>query len=69
MVGNTFTMADVFFFPFLANTVRQGACLDKKYPALNKYYQTVNQRPSVQATQPPHWKDGPGPGLLADLCD
>lgn len=69
LVGEQFTMADVFFYPFLALIVRMGACLENKYPALNKYYQTVSERPSIKATPPPHWKDSPSPGILSDLCD
>ena len=69
LVGNKFTMADVFVYPFIANIARQGACFEKKYPALHKYHKTISERASVKTTAPPHWKDSPSPGLLNDLCD
>lgn len=69
LAGDKFTMADVFFYPFLATLVRQGASLEKKYPALNKYYDTCGKIPSIIASKPPHWKDSPSPNLLVGLCD
>lgn len=68
LAGDKFTMADVCFYPFLATLVRQGASLEK-YPALNKYYNTCSERPSIKGSLPPHWKDSPSPGLLVGLCD
>ncbi|XP_067666032.1 glutathione S-transferase A-like [Haliotis asinina] len=59
VVGNKFTMADVFFFPYIAFGVRVGLDL-AKYPAISAYYNKVKDRPSVKATWPPHWADGPG---------
>ncbi|XP_060577398.1 glutathione S-transferase A-like [Ruditapes philippinarum] len=66
LCGSKFTMADVFFYPYLALFVRSGAKLADQ-PELKRYYETVSKRPSVQATWPPHWKEGPGPGTLSDL--
>ncbi|XP_046546349.1 glutathione S-transferase A-like [Haliotis rubra] len=59
VVGSNFTMADVYFFPFVAFGVRLGLDLSK-YPATAAYYDKVKDRPSVKATWPPHWADGPG---------
>lgn len=61
-----FTMADVFFYPFLAIIVRLGVKLEKN-TNLQKYYDRITQRASVQATWPPHWKEGPGPAILDDV--
>ncbi|XP_046376848.2 glutathione S-transferase A-like [Haliotis rufescens] len=59
VVGSNFTMADVFFFPYVAFGVRLGLDISK-YPAISAYYDKVKDRPSVKATWPPHWADGPG---------
>ncbi|XP_067666036.1 glutathione S-transferase A-like [Haliotis asinina] len=59
VVGSNFTMADVFFFPYVAFGVRLGLNL-AKYPAISAYYDKVKDRPSVKTTWPPHWADGPG---------
>ncbi|XP_048247836.1 glutathione S-transferase A-like [Haliotis rufescens] len=59
VVGSNFTMADVFFFPYVAFGVRLGLDVSK-YPAIGAYYDKVKDRPSVKATWPPHWADGPG---------
>ncbi|XP_045165868.1 glutathione S-transferase A-like [Mercenaria mercenaria] len=66
LCGNDFTMADVFFYPYLALLVRTGASLSG-HPALKKFYDRVSKRPSVQATWPPHWKESEGPGYFSDL--
>eukprot|EP00271_Cylindrocystis_brebissonii_P003802 TRINITY_DN15047_c0_g1_i1.p1 TRINITY_DN15047_c0_g1~~TRINITY_DN15047_c0_g1_i1.p1 ORF type:complete len:223 (+),score=43.89 TRINITY_DN15047_c0_g1_i1:136-804(+) len=68
LVGDTFTMADVFFYPFLATGVRYGADLEKAgYPALASYAATMAARETVARTAPPHWKEGPGVPMLNDL--
>ncbi|ESO86095.1 hypothetical protein LOTGIDRAFT_195517 [Lottia gigantea] len=54
VAGKTFSMADAFFFPFIAFSVRLGLNLDK-YPAIKEYYNRVSKRDSVQKTWPPHW--------------
>ncbi|PVD31900.1 hypothetical protein C0Q70_07326 [Pomacea canaliculata] len=63
IVGSQFTMADVFLFPLLAFGVRGNLNLSS-FPAINAYYQRLEQRPSIQETWPPHWKEGPG----TDFC-
>ncbi|XP_067666035.1 glutathione S-transferase A-like [Haliotis asinina] len=57
LVGNTFTMADVFLFPCVAFFVRYGLDIGK-YPAMEAYYNKVKDRPSVKTTWPPHWANG-----------
>ncbi|KAL4225930.1 hypothetical protein ACF0H5_013918 [Mactra antiquata] len=66
LCGDKFTMADVFFFPFLAFLVRMGLQLTSR-PDLKKYYTSLCQRPSVQATWPPHYKESEGKDWLAEL--
>ncbi|XP_060577393.1 glutathione S-transferase A-like [Ruditapes philippinarum] len=66
LCGKEFTMADVFVYPVLAFLIRSGAKLPNQ-PALMQYYKRVTQRPSVQATWPPHWKEGEGKPILSDL--
>ncbi|XP_045165511.2 glutathione S-transferase A-like [Mercenaria mercenaria] len=66
LCGSKFTMADVFFYPILAFLVRCGTKLTNQ-PALKKYYDRVSERPSVQATWPPHWKESEGQGQLKEL--
>ncbi|KAL5014838.1 hypothetical protein ScPMuIL_009108 [Solemya velum] len=63
IAGTNFTMADVFFFPLVAICVRLGLQIEK-FPALLDYYKRLCDRPSVQASWPPHWKDEPGPKML-----
>ncbi|XP_046546336.1 glutathione S-transferase A-like [Haliotis rubra] len=58
VVGSNFTMADVFFFPYVAFGVRLGLDVSK-YPAISAYYDKVKDRPSVKASWPPHWAEKP----------
>eukprot|EP00850_Spirogloea_muscicola_P019273 SM000187S03890 [mRNA] locus=s187:201700:203234:+ [translate_table: standard] len=67
VAGDSFTLADVFLFPFLASSVRFGLQLEQDYPNLGKYYKNIEQRDSVQRTWPPHWKESPNQDALADL--
>ncbi|KAL4230098.1 hypothetical protein ACF0H5_010483 [Mactra antiquata] len=66
LCGDTFTMADVFFFPFLAALVRMGINLTSR-PELQRYYDLMSKRPSVQATWPPHYKESDGKDWLAEI--
>ncbi|CAN0421950.1 unnamed protein product [Lampetra fluviatilis] len=59
IAGKNFTLADVVFFPNLAFCFRFGLSVDK-YPHLSAYYSLVKERPSVQASWPPHWKESDG---------
>ncbi|XP_048403189.1 glutathione S-transferase A-like [Stegostoma tigrinum] len=58
IAGKNFTMADVMLFPQVAFAVRFGLSTDK-YPKLMEYYMKVKERPSIQASWPPHWKESP----------
>ncbi|OWF40138.1 glutathione S-transferase A-like [Mizuhopecten yessoensis] len=55
IVGDDFTMADVYLYPHVAFCVRFGLDISK-YPELMKYYNTLAQRPSIHKTWPPSWK-------------
>ncbi|XP_046546334.1 glutathione S-transferase A-like [Haliotis rubra] len=63
VVGSNFTMADVYFFPYIAFGVRLGLDLSK-YPAIAAYYDKVKDRPSVKASWPPHWAEKPGDSTM-----
>ncbi|XP_038662973.1 glutathione S-transferase A-like [Scyliorhinus canicula] len=58
LAGKNFTMADVMLFPQVAYAVHFGLSSDK-YPKLTEYYNRVKERPSIQASWPPHWKESP----------
>uniref|UniRef100_UPI00398EB92D glutathione S-transferase rho n=1 Tax=Pristiophorus japonicus TaxID=55135 RepID=UPI00398EB92D len=58
IAGKNFTMADVMLLPQVAYAVRFGLPTDK-YPKLMEYYTRVKERPSIQASWPPHWKESP----------
>ncbi|MBN3291661.1 GSTA transferase, partial [Polypterus senegalus] len=67
ITGKNFTMADVMFFPQVAYAFRYGLS-QEKFPRLTDYYSHVKERPSIQATWPPHWKESPqAMDLLKDL--
>ncbi|XP_076083023.1 glutathione S-transferase A-like [Mytilus galloprovincialis] len=57
VAGKQFTLADVFFFPFLAWAWRMSLDFNK-FPNIKKYFESVRERPSVKATWPPHWNEG-----------
>ncbi|XP_061177605.1 glutathione S-transferase A-like [Saccostrea echinata] len=56
LAGPDFSMADVYFYPYIAFAVRMGLELEK-LPNLKVYFDKASARPSLQATQPPHWKE------------
>lgn len=56
--GSEFTMADVFLFTYLAQLVRGSISFDSR-PNIKKYYENLSQRPSIQASWPPHFKTSP----------
>ncbi|XP_067853771.1 glutathione S-transferase A-like [Heptranchias perlo] len=58
IAGKNFTMADVMLLPQVAYAVRFGLSTDK-YPKLMEYYTRVKERPSIQVSWPPHWKESP----------
>ena len=66
VVGDSFTLADLCFYPYIAFMVRLGATL-KEFPVLRAYYDRMTQRPSIQATWPPHWRNEPAKPVLHAL--
>ncbi|XP_048781100.2 glutathione S-transferase A-like [Ostrea edulis] len=59
LAGPNFTMADVYFYPFIAFAVRLGFQFGDKFPNLKNYYEKLSARPSIVASTPPHWKEEP----------
>lgn len=41
----------------------------QRYPRLASYYNMLKDRPSIKATWPPHWLEGPGSDTIKDLWD
>ena len=57
LVGEKFTMADIFFFSDLCQLTRQDLNLEKLYPNLHRYNKKLISRPSIVESAPPHWKE------------
>ncbi|XP_013883508.1 glutathione S-transferase A [Austrofundulus limnaeus] len=66
LAGEHFTMADVIVYPVIAFLFRFGLC-EEKYPKLAAYNNTLKERPSIKASWPPTWKEGPGMDTLKNL--
>lgn len=66
IVGDQFTMADIFFFPYLATLVRGSFSLEER-PNLRRYYEELSKRPSIVASWPPHFKETPPTQLFANV--
>ncbi|XP_070574317.1 glutathione S-transferase A-like [Ptychodera flava] len=67
IAGKEFTLADCSAISIIAMFPRQGIDLEKHAPSMAKYYNMVKDRPSVQASWPPHFKTTPSPKLLGAL--
>ncbi|XP_077982269.1 glutathione S-transferase A-like [Glandiceps talaboti] len=67
IAGKNFSLADCAFFPAVATCCRQGVDLEKHLPNMVKYYNTVKERPSAQASWPPHFKESPSPMMFKDV--
>jgi glutathione S-transferase len=68
-VGDQLTLADVVVFPGVAFLVRTGLTLHKRTPKLAAWYERMVERPSVQASWPPHWRDTEGKDAGYDEVD
>ncbi|XP_012686926.2 glutathione S-transferase A-like [Clupea harengus] len=66
LAGRSFSLVDVLVFPVVAYAVRFGMS-QEKYSRLGAYYTMLKDRPSIKATWPPHWLEGPGSDLIKDL--
>jgi glutathione S-transferase len=66
MVGSAFTLVDISVLLTLYLMFRTGAKLED-YPHLRKYSEVHKERPSIQGSWPPHWKETPPPDWLSDL--
>ncbi|XP_078032129.1 glutathione S-transferase A-like isoform X2 [Epinephelus lanceolatus] len=66
-LAGPFSLADVIVFPNTAYAFHFGLYVER-YPKLGKYYSLLKDRPSIKASWPPHWLDGPhGYDILKDL--
>lgn len=64
LVGESFTMADIYLFTYLCVLVRGSLPLDSR-PNMKRYYEKLSQRPSIQASWPPHYKESPRTQMFA----
>ena len=60
LVGDDISIADIAVFPGIAFLVRTGLTLSKRTPKLAGWYERMAERPSVQASWPPHWRETTG---------
>ena len=60
LAGDGFTLADIALFPLVAFGVRCELRLEPAFPALARWYARIVERPSTQASWPPHWRESPG---------
>uniref|UniRef100_A0A8C7WSL6 Glutathione S-transferase rho n=1 Tax=Oryzias sinensis TaxID=183150 RepID=A0A8C7WSL6_9TELE len=63
LAGKSFSLADVVVFPTVAFLFRFGLSAGR-YPKLAEYYALLKDRPSIKASWPPHWLEGPEEELL-----
>jgi len=63
LAGDAFSLADLVLFPLVAFGVRCKLRLDPGLPHLARWYARLEPRPSVQASWPPHWREGEGRDL------
>eukprot|EP00761_Pharyngomonas_kirbyi_P013440 gb/GECH01013469.1/.p1 GENE.gb/GECH01013469.1/~~gb/GECH01013469.1/.p1 ORF type:complete len:224 (+),score=33.99 gb/GECH01013469.1/:1-672(+) len=59
LIGDTVSVADVCLLPPLAELVRWGLKLEKKFPRLRSYYLQMVGRDSVKKTWPTGWDSEP----------
>lgn len=59
-VGDEISLADIVLFPGAAFLVRTGLTLSKRTPQIAAWYGRMVERPSVQASWPPHWRETTG---------
>ena len=69
LAGDAISLADVVVFPGVAFLVRTGLTLSKRTPKLAAWYDRMVERPSVQASWPPHWRETPGSDAGYDAVD
>ncbi|KAL3847565.1 hypothetical protein ACJMK2_018468 [Sinanodonta woodiana] len=61
-----FSMADIYFYPYVAQMDRFRMDLSK-YPNIMAYYERLKNHPSFVSTYPPHWKETDKPDLLSRI--
>jgi glutathione S-transferase len=67
VAGKNFSLADAVFYPTVGFLDRMGVEFEANFPNLAAYNKTVSSRASVQASWPPHWKEGEGKKPLKGL--
>ena len=60
LAGDELSLADIVVFPGVAFLVRTGLTLSKRTPKAAAWYERMVERPSVQASWPPHWRESTG---------
>lgn len=69
LVGDDISLADIVVFPGAAFLVRTGLTLSKRAPRVAAWYERMRERPSVQASWPPHWRESAGADAGYDEVD
>lgn len=61
LAGDTFSIADIALLPVLAFLVRVGFDpAANGLPRLAAYHARLMERPAIEVSSPPHWRDGAG---------
>jgi glutathione S-transferase len=68
-VGDDISLADIVIFPGIAFLVRTGLTLSKRSPRVAAWYERMLERPSIQASWPPHWRESAGSDAGYDEID
>lgn len=69
LVGDDISLADVVVFPGVAFLVRTGLTLSKRTPTVAAWYERMLERPSIQSSWPPHWRESAGSDAGYDEVD
>jgi glutathione S-transferase len=69
LVGDALSLADIVVFPGVAFLVRTGLTLSKRTPKLAAWYERMVERPSIEASWPPHWRGSQGMNAGYDAVD
>ncbi|TPX32036.1 hypothetical protein SmJEL517_g04775 [Synchytrium microbalum] len=61
-VGDKVSVVDISLYPYISNyTERLGLKLVPRWSRLDKWNSQMSEKPSAQASKPPHWADSPPP--------
>ncbi|CAD5120569.1 DgyrCDS9134 [Dimorphilus gyrociliatus] len=59
-----FSVADIIFYPQVAFLERVGFKFEDKFSNIANYMKKMKERPSIQKSWPPHWKETPNLSLV-----